>query len=737
MPADKFRRYFLLSLFALITALLISLWLFRTELAETTLVSTLEDAGLDAVDVDIAILTANYSHLPYFSFTLITETGILQVALEDSSIRYTIEGLKKKHIDSLQVDRLILRYQANNNSPLVPSETDNSLQPVRMIATLRQGLRRYLLLDTLNIQQIILRGEAFRQFQEKTFQLKSRVDDHMLSSELSVLEQESVTQSLSIALSEKLLKAEMRTTDKDVSAAGIDLDISDTRISGEFKLRPLLLKNWLASVISTRFAEDFETGEITDVDGDIVFDFSADKYFITEITARTRNIRNPLVDIDNAVIRLKAKNKKASPLQQIEILNGSYIKSDKIDYQGYSLTGNQTFLVGELSNIDADWSYKGGFSSPSIKLQAKTEAFKLKDLAGSIKANAQKLNIFGNFKTALPGQFVFSAIQDNITRSGEFSVGTTEAIALSAEDDRLSRLITPWPYPFDLTAGKLQISLSASWSAHDDNQQLIKIVLEDNGGSVGDILFSGLSLQHELAISPVLRSVQPESVSIRHIDSGITADNISAMLKLETIANKALPLITVRKLKGEILGGTFSSDELHYDLNNTSNRFHVDAKNIDLAEIVKTQQLDDIVATGRIDGNIPITLNEDGVFIEHGIFINGVRNGTIRYNPKTGTGQLQQNPVTGIALDALKDFRYSYLSAGVNFTPEGKLTINLQLRGTSPALDTSRPVHLNINTEQNLLTLLKSLRYAQGVSEKIDNRVRRQYEKKQNKSQDL
>ena len=92
---------------------------------------------------------------------------------------------------------------------------------------------------------------------------------------------------------------------------------------------------------------------------------------------------------------------------------------------------------------------------------------------------------------------------------------------------------------------------------------------------------------------------------------------------------------------------------------------------------------------------------------------------------------MKQNPITGIALDALKDFRYSHLSAGVNFSPEGRLTVNLQLKGSSPELDTDRPVHLNINTEQNLLSLLKSLRYAQGVSEKIDNKVRRLYEKAQ------
>ncbi|UCB56267.1 MAG: YdbH domain-containing protein, partial [Thiotrichales bacterium] len=51
-----------------------------------------------------------------------------------------------------------------------------------------------------------------------------------------------------------------------------------------------------------------------------------------------------------------------------------------------------------------------------------------------------------------------------------------------------------------------------------------------------------------------------------------------------------------------------------------------------------------------------------------------------------------------------------------------------KLKGTSPELETTRPVHLNINTEQNLLSLLKSLRFAEGISANIDRKVRQQYD---------
>jgi hypothetical protein len=192
----------------------------------------------------------------------------------------------------------------------------------------------------------------------------------------------------------------------------------------------------------------------------------------------------------------------------------------------------------------------------------------------------------------------------------------------------------------------------------------------------------------------------------------------------------------IQNLHGDIFDGTFSGNDFVFDLNRNKNSFEIKATNIDLAQIVETQQLEDIEVTGRIDGTIPVRIEEQGIFIEHGAFINDVRAGTIRYAPATGTEQLKQNPLTGITLDALRDFRYSHLSADVNFTPDGMLMINLQLRGTSPELDTKRPVHLNINTEQNLLSLLKSLRYAESVGASIDQKVRKKYKKPKSNNQD-
>jgi hypothetical protein len=282
-----------------------------------------------------------------------------------------------------------------------------------------------------------------------------------------------------------------------------------------------------------------------------------------------------------------------------------------------------------------------------------------------------------------------------------------------------------------MLTGRLELTSSAAWSQNRDFRLTTRVKLDEAGGNFRELVFSGLSLNHTFEILPDIHSVETGNIKLEHMDSGVTASNISTDLTLEIASTGPLPQLLIQNLHGEIFDGAFSGDDFVFDLNRSKNSFKIIATNIDLAQIVETQQLEDIVVTGRIDGTLPVEINDQGISIQHGAFINVVRAGTIRYNPAAGSDQLRQNPLTGIALDALKDFRYSHLSADVNFTPEGMLTINLQLKGTSPELETRRPVHLNINTEQNLLSLLKSLRYAEGVSESIDQKVRRQYTKNQ------
>lgn len=740
MPAHK-RRYLILFLILfLILALVLSVWSARTYVAELVITSALQSSGLEDVTINIHQLDQNQSQLPRFEFSLLTTTGLLRFNAVDTSINYNLEQLANGRVNSIVINRLNLHYQntdeIHGDSAAEYASKPEKLQPAKIIIALRSALRKYLVVNSLFIQHITLNGKAFSDLQGKEFQLKSTAKNATLDNEISLLDKASVKQSVVLSLSADKLIAELRQTESDVKPVKIEINIHDTFLTGNFFIRPQQLQNWLQAFMSHSVTEiDGVTDDINKADkvnGKITFNFESDTHFLTTLTAESKKLIVKTVSADNVVMKLKLKNTKIDPLQHIQIQNGSYIKAAYVGYRDFSLTDSQIYMVGELTDFLNSWSYKGGFSSKLLVANFRSRVFQVKDIAARMAANEKQLSVSGNFSPAeVPGEFKFS-LDHNLARGfGKLSIEPLTPIDLNAENSKISLLIVPWPYPFDLLSGKIKLASHATWSAKDAFSLSTTINVDNTGGNAGELLFSGLSFDHKLQILPKLQTVSAGKITLKHVDTGVIANNISTNLKLNTENSDSLPQINVHDLYGEIFGGSFSANDLVYDLNSRTNNFMIKATNIDLAEIVKTQQLEGIEATGRIDGIIPVELNEDGVFIQDGAFINDVRNGTIRYNPATGTEQLKQNPITGIALDALRDFRYSYLSAGVNFTPEGSLKINLQLKGTSPELDSKRPVHLNINTEQNLLSLLKSLRYAQGVSEKIDNKVRRLYEKNQ------
>ena len=124
-------------------------------------------------------------------------------------------------------------------------------------------------------------------------------------------------------------------------------------------------------------------------------------------------------------------------------------------------------------------------------------------------------------------------------------------------------------------------------------------------------------------------------------------------------------------------------------------------------------------------GRLPLTINADGISISGGSINSVSPGGTIHYAPEGGTGALQNTaPQMQLMLQALRDFRYDRFSAETHYSPDGNLLLQMRLEGKSPHIDNNRPIHLNINLEQNILSLLKSLRYTDGLNKALDKRVR-------------
>ena len=141
------------------------------------------------------------------------------------------------------------------------------------------------------------------------------------------------------------------------------------------------------------------------------------------------------------------------------------------------------------------------------------------------------------------------------------------------------------------------------------------------------------------------------------------------------------------------------------------------------------QQVKGLKVSGSVSGELPIRLDKVGLHVDHGSLHNEQAGGIIEYTPPSKSG-LANSPLTGYALKALEEFHYNLLAASADYSPDGTLEVKLHLEGKSPRLDTKRPVHLNITTQQNLLSLVKSLRYSDSLTHEIDREVQQHFQKK-------
>jgi len=157
--------------------------------------------------------------------------------------------------------------------------------------------------------------------------------------------------------------------------------------------------------------------------------------------------------------------------------------------------------------------------------------------------------------------------------------------------------------------------------------------------------------------------------------------------------------ITVREGGVQLWGGAMRVQPGTIDTRKDS-RLVVEVDNLDLEQALRFVDVAGLGGTGRLTGTVPFLFRAGGVEIEQATLAS-IAPGTLRY--------LSAAPAaaSNIALQALQDFRYATLSAGLAYGRDGDYTISARLRGSNPALYSGYPIAFNINLTGSLPGLLR------------------------------
>jgi hypothetical protein len=166
-----------------------------------------------------------------------------------------------------------------------------------------------------------------------------------------------------------------------------------------------------------------------------------------------------------------------------------------------------------------------------------------------------------------------------------------------------------------------------------------------------------------------------------------------------------------------IFDGKVAFRQFDYDMAKRKGETTLQVNNIPLQKLLDLQGAKKIYATGNAGGNIPIKMDGNSFEITNG-GMNAEQSGQIIY-ATTPEERAAANEGLRTTYEALSNFLYVELLSTINMAKDGKSTITIQLKGTNPEFQSGRAIELNLNVEQNLLDLMRSISVSSNIEQMI------------------
>ena len=286
---------------------------------------------------------------------------------------------------------------------------------------------------------------------------------------------------------------------------------------------------------------------------------------------------------------------------------------------------------------------------------------------------------------------------------------------------KLSERVIDWSFPWDVIAGTWTVDADFDWTTTPAGLRYrgrSTHRIEGLAGFYNDIGMAGVAttLQADLdsAAPPAIR---PATITVDLVDIGLPINNVTAIVTPD-FTDLAL---RVDSLSGTVLGGRFGIDPFTYSFVAGRNELEVRLERIQPQFMVDLADFEKLKVTGTMSGQLPVALVEDTVRIEGGSMTNDPPGGVIRYaGDEASAGSNEQLAmVTGV----LSNFVYESLSADVDYTETGNLRLGMRLEGVNPDRDSTQPIVLNLNVDNNIPQMLRSLRAVRSIEDILERRA--------------
>ncbi len=182
-----------------------------------------------------------------------------------------------------------------------------------------------------------------------------------------------------------------------------------------------------------------------------------------------------------------------------------------------------------------------------------------------------------------------------------------------------------------------------------------------------------------------------------------------------------LDIASLSDFSAGIFDGRVAFRQFDYDMARKKGETTLQINNIPLQKLLDLQGAKKIYATGSAGGNIPIKMNGQLFEVNDG-GINAEQSGQIIY-ATTPEERAAANQGLRTTYEALSNFLYVELLSSINMSPDGNSTMTIKIKGSNPDYQSGRPIELNLNVQQNLLDLMRSLTIPSDIEQIITEKA--------------
>ena len=207
----------------------------------------------------------------------------------------------------------------------------------------------------------------------------------------------------------------------------------------------------------------------------------------------------------------------------------------------------------------------------------------------------------------------------------------------------------------------------------------------------------------------------------------LTVPNIDAGVSIEKIIGKGTILVTPGNALLKIQKGSFRVLDGQVNLRPTQiqaarSRFDlpITVAGIQLEKLFELYPTNKVNGTGSINADLPLVFEDGKWLLQKGTFASDSPGGKLSVDMGGASGISR----LGFASDILKNFNYSTLSGTASIDEDGRTLLSVAVSGSNPSLRNSQPVNLNLNIEENMYQLFKSLNVAKRIDEQVQRNMK-------------